>query len=453
MPISATYPSPPASPKLKPVATVPTDKAIADLRERFFLDTGRCYSIKQDRKSFCSNRIALNGSDKDANTRANELLAQLMQKPGTAAQLEQILEDLATKVHCTYHGTFEYIEARIDTWLLCVSAYNKDEPYQLSQRRHLRRIIGQLPQKCTGFKASRGSDGPRNCFMDLGGEKRIQCEDSVMAILACTETPGSEDSLSNLFTKLKRNLLCRYHDKKLCRQEKWETRLDQFNEECRAAARRVNESAANESDTSPPKAIVPASPSKLNRESYLTSKFEIRATGDDLPPDTTWQEALDTLLKTPLNQSLKRKENETISGFIYAYTVEGNSDLIKIGYTTRSVALRHKEWEDDCLRKPISVYEGTVTTNAFRVEKLIHAELVREKVRVFCVACQKQHLEFFKIGKDKAMTVIRKWERWMRSNPYGLPAENRDTKRWLKWTEKQRLVDIEEFLEEIATEG
>lgn len=110
-------------------------------------------------------------------------------------------------------------------------------------------------------------------------------------------------------------------------------------------------------------------------------------------------------------------------GHIYAYEVEGSPGKVKIGYTTRSIEIRHREWIYDCNRKATLLYPtqpdqiGCVP-NARRVEALCHAELSKHRLRVYCHGCIKQHTEWFEVSAEEAINVIQKWTLWMKAKPY-----------------------------------
>jgi len=109
------------------------------------------------------------------------------------------------------------------------------------------------------------------------------------------------------------------------------------------------------------------------------------------------------------------------TGYIYAYEVEGSPGLVKIGYTSRSIEVRHKEWTDDCNRKttllyPVKPDESGCVPNARRIEALCHAELDDYRLRIYCHGCMKQHTEWFDVAAEKAIEAIRKWTSWTMVN-------------------------------------
>lgn len=110
-------------------------------------------------------------------------------------------------------------------------------------------------------------------------------------------------------------------------------------------------------------------------------------------------------------------------GYIYVYTVPGNTDFVKIGFTTKRVRNRMQEWSRGCNRDPILLYPPKdipeeLIPHAQRVEALIHAELRPHRVAFFCESCRVEHNEWFRIPAEHAITVVRKWSDWMKATPY-----------------------------------
>ncbi|CEJ88347.1 hypothetical protein VHEMI04692 [[Torrubiella] hemipterigena] len=457
------YPSPPPSPGPEdsqteerspildqdPTPTAANNEEIEALKTLLKIDTDRCQCPKATGDGFCNKRKAANGSAEEANANINRLLAQLVNKSCSAAELEQILEDLAKQIHCSSHSTYKFIESRIDAWVQDIFNGKDGMSHQLTKKRELRRIIGQIPDHCTGYTKTTAQNGdPKTCRQTLSGEKKLDCLDAIDCIILCTEWPSPTILLNGYLVKLAQNLLCHYHDKHISRQQtEWQKLLQTFGSRCELAMRQVLvQNGIQAGDKANPDTLL-TRPPPARRDVFKTSKFEIRGKGEGLAPGKTWQEGV----KDRVGKALKKSScgDETKSGYLYAYKVQGNDEFVKIGYTTRSTTVRHGEWEEACYRRPESVYEGALVPNALRLERLIHAELVNEKVRIYCEACQKQHLEWFEISNEKAIGVIRKWELWMRGNPY----ENIGTETRPNWTlkseEMRRLADVEDFLDDL----
>lgn len=121
-----------------------------------------------------------------------------------------------------------------------------------------------------------------------------------------------------------------------------------------------------------------------------------------------FQRSLYDILTSPLDAEERRAKD----GYLYAYEVEGSPGFIKIGYTSRSVDIRHAEWTDDCNRRATLLYpleddEVERVPNARRIEALCHAVLHAYRRRIDCSACRRQHIECFEVAVDKAIQTIR----------------------------------------------
>jgi hypothetical protein len=58
-----------------------------------------------------------------------------------------------------------------------------------------------------------------------------------------------------------------------------------------------------------------------------------------------------------------------------------------------------------------------VLPNARRVEVLCRAKLNYCKIRIYCNACLKPHIDWFENSTNKTIKVIEKWSKWMRTCP------------------------------------
>jgi hypothetical protein len=85
--------------------------------------------------------------------------------------------------------------------------------------------------------------------------------------------------------------------------------------------------------------------------------------------------------------------------------------------------------------------------HARRVEALCHAELDHRRIRIYCTACMKQHIEWFEVLAMEVTAVIQKWSRWMSTQPYELRGLRFDS-RTLKISERTSKFDL--FMRDIA---
>lgn len=132
----------------------------------------------------------------------------------------------------------------------------------------------------------------------------------------------------------------------------------------------------------------------------------------------TVSQALDQLM----HKALSKKELDT--GFIYIYWCPPNFGQIKIGYTVATTPEKRKHgWAVKC-RHPVADVSPDPdllkpVRHAYRVERLIHAEL--KEVRLWepcCRGCSGSHKEWFRETVRHAERVFEKWAAWMEEMPY-----------------------------------
>ena len=118
------------------------------------------------------------------------------------------------------------------------------------------------------------------------------------------------------------------------------------------------------------------------------------------------------------------KPTDTKVGYIYIYSVNSNFGLVKIGWTTDTPNERLRGWEYQCKRKLYRAYpeaskEMIKIPHAWRVEKLVHAEL-REynKWEIGCGCKTKTHKEWFETSLPHAMKLVEFWSAWVQTYPY-----------------------------------
>lgn len=128
------------------------------------------------------------------------------------------------------------------------------------------------------------------------------------------------------------------------------------------------------------------------------------------------------LLQTDLETS-----KDTGQGYVYALSMEQYPGYIKIGRTGKSIDQRRKAVER-CVGSALRVFNQNdfyPVPNYQRVENLIHEELRYER-RKFACPCRKKatgiedpmHDEWFAISEARAVEVVDRWRKWMRSGPY-----------------------------------
>ena len=118
---------------------------------------------------------------------------------------------------------------------------------------------------------------------------------------------------------------------------------------------------------------------------------------------------------------------EIPEGYIYAFKVEDpqGRGYVKIGVTgnIKRRMKNHKTCYGECERiYPPEGEKFVPVDHAYRVESLIHAELVKHAMLLErCPRCRQRHNghgEWFDVEEWHAIAVIRKWSEWMNSSPY-----------------------------------
>ncbi|KAL8832552.1 MAG: hypothetical protein Q9170_004843 [Blastenia crenularia] len=164
----------------------------------------------------------------------------------------------------------------------------------------------------------------------------------------------------------------------------------------------------------------------LTKTTILTNKFDTSRVciRTFIPYDPLAQAQICTerFVTGAITQNLTPKEQKT--GLIYIYWFPGNFGHIKIGVTTRAVAVRLREWETKCKHKthldfPLNEADQELIPHVFRVEKIVQAQLRNsQKKEMRCNGCGKCHKEWFERSKDEAIAAVRYWSTWIRKNPY-----------------------------------
>ena len=56
--------------------------------------------------------------------------------------------------------------------------------------------------------------------------------------------------------------------------------------------------------------------------------------------------------------------------------------------------------------------------HAYRVERLVHADLAKQRRKDECNTCRTNHSEWFEVARDLAVQVVARWAAWLASQPY-----------------------------------
>ncbi|OAQ99782.1 hypothetical protein LLEC1_07709 [Akanthomyces lecanii] len=379
----------------------------------------KCGAIRKDDET-CENKISAKKAD-----RMNDLLKLLWVPDNTSLEVETHLDSLAKLAHCHYHDHPPAREARVTKWLVVLPG----APRLPSLQKSLRNILVSTPIKCTSVR----KDG-KACGKAVGREKRFYCDKTIAKMINMAMDPTDEDDPLLLLVKvLQHYMLCHLH----CvppykQQDEWTRRINKFRAACQNEmnmrsrenessnnAKEKEESLKNNADESK-LATPPPTPSSLRAVNdpasywdtgYETSRFDILGKRDMVDESKSTFDEIRDITRAPLNTDTKKSENEVNDGFVYLYKVPGNEHL-----------------------------------------RLVHAELMEHRVRLYCERCGKQHVEWFEVPAEDAVRVVEKWSRWMRTTPY-VKRETRKGVTWyLKEAEAKRLSDVAKFLQELQSD-
>ncbi|KAH8707788.1 hypothetical protein HC256_009958 [Beauveria bassiana] len=419
-------------------------------KEALGISNGKCGAIRKSDRETCSNPMPAE------KTQEMDDIFKLLCKPcNSSLQLETHLDSLAQLAHCQYHDHPPFREARISDWLKVLPG----GPRPPSLQRRLRLILGPAPVKCTSVT----KDG-NHCRNNIAQARKSDAQKTVRKMIEMAMGSIEQDSSITLLAEVWQHYtLCHAHLKYSFKtQDDWVKRLEEFCMACQSEMNsRIEEEKlkAKEATTANDKAdeIILASPpptprSRLVHKSprtfwdgvYETSQFKILGKYEVINKSLF---TADMVAREQLNTEDDKSKNEIKDGFVYLYQVSGNDNLVKIGFTTGQVAQRLESWKKDCHREPAQLYPAPdavckAVPHAHRVERLVHAELMEHRVRVYCEPCEKQHVEWFKVSVKHAVAVIEKWSLWIQRRPY----EKRETRQSVKWSlkaeEAKRLADI-----------
>ncbi|PWI65241.1 hypothetical protein PCL_07291 [Purpureocillium lilacinum] len=460
------YPSPPTSPRQTgphiPDVPAPPQQTFAHnaeeirhnvskLKSRLHLDGGMCRGLTKKGEP-CKNR-----SPPAAKSRIVSRLESILHLTQSTPKLRPALDKLATLVHCRLHDSGAPEQARVDAWIREFPVGESDIDPTVSIAIQIRNILPRVSTQCTA----------PSCPERIGGQRVQNCEATIAEIVR-PEVYHNDTQLGFFLKVLESNMFCREHvDKEdLTKTEQWKSEIDEAWRKklakptgsalsrdvattCRPASIQISgRSMTITRDRSVPKdealSITRDSFSKHWPALYDTSPLEI------IEDDTTNRRPPHARVKRLITTCLNSNDPSD-SGYVYAYTVQGNPQYVKIGCTTDTVEQRLREWEFDCNRASTVLYPMPSSTvarvsNVRRVEALCHAELSHRRIRIDCKGCLKPHLEWFEVSAADAIAVIQKWSKWMATEPYQFSVE-----KWeLKPVEQKRIREIGCFMKEIS---
>ena len=134
------------------------------------------------------------------------------------------------------------------------------------------------------------------------------------------------------------------------------------------------------------------------------------------PHDSAGRTVNEHVLQTA--RELPQVDNE---GYLYVCWNEATFGVWKIGFTTREVSCRLKEWEEQCKHVATEQYRSPCKVRyPEKVEQLVHADLMHYRVyELICRTCSTSHVEWFR-GVDLPFIIerIEAWSEWIREEPY-----------------------------------
>jgi hypothetical protein len=463
-------------------------RTLAALKRELHIDGGQCGA--QTLKNTKCKRSIIN----DNKNLIDEHLASLTGLTRASPDFESAVLKLVMLVHCHQHGAGRPKDCRLETLRLAFPSGKADgSAFEVSIERLIRKALEPFSAKCITH------DNEESCKGRTGGWKVQNCERTLQELVK-QEIYSDGAKLEFLLKVLEWNRTCEIHQSSskftwFAAWKKsimavlplpmplgdWALTLNAPNkpQTCpRAQAgllitttlsmtekRDVLTAQTLPSPRAPlgPNISPDADPALYWPKAYDSSPFEILAHADHNANPTRSHKLIRAEIDRPLDARDFR------SGYVYAYEVEGNSGYVKIGYTTRPVTERRDEWSFDCNRKTTLLYPSLAQAAAAiptakevatapdvlvphprRVEALCHAELDHQRIRIYCNACLKQHIEWFKVSAMEATATIQKWSRWVTTEPYALRELRADSKWTLKVDEIRRTSRLDQFMQEIA---
>lgn len=460
-------------------------RTLAALKEDLKIKGWRC-GAETKSKTKCRNFV-----NEDTRNLIDAQLASMTELTCAAPDFESALLTLVKLLHCYQHNAGKSKEGRLEEWRLAFPSGNADgSPYEVPIERRIRKALEPFSTECIAH------DYGALCEEKIGGWKVQNCERTLQELIK-QETYSDGDKLEFMLKVLEWNKTCKVHQssKRFNMVVGWKKSMMAVLP-APMGNQAITDNALNKPQTSERAQAGPliATTSSITEEKdVLTMKIlsSQRSLTDHVSPDADpalyWPKTYDS---SPFNilppadgdaspKRLHKLVRDEASrqldpmdfkhGCVYVYQVEGNPDYVKIGYTTRPVSVRHDEWSFDCnrLTKPLypsppQAAAATLTAkeaaaapvvlvpHARRVEALCHAELDHRRIRIYCTACLKQHIEWFEVSATEAIAVVQKWSTWMTTQPYEL-RELRVRSKWtLKADEISRMSKFDQFMQEIA---
>lgn len=389
------------------------------------------------------------------------------------------LQQLAQNAHCPSHQHNRYIEASVKRW----SPLFPGTP-PISEQ--LRQAVSQESRHCFYLRKQDDAHEKEKKCENRGGRKVQHYAKTIphiveAALAFATGCEAEREELDYLLQVLAYNALCEEHQ-----FHKEDLRI-RWEKEIFAVLKAIERPLTPLTDTVGP-GLIPElnkTTSRLGASPTPTERFDFHSPqrkedNSKRDPSKHWPSEFDEngykligktnaaapvpshaqvglKLQKELNEALK----ETEEGFVYIYKIKGHDDLVKIGFTQRTVADRHEDWQFSCNRKVICIYpeaqDDKKVKYARRIEALCHAQLAHCKTEVYCDACMSRHIEWFKIDDKEAIAIVKSWSKWAQSEPYEKkPNQNKKSEKdrdfvWpLRAEQRTQLDDLPSFMQRLS---
>jgi hypothetical protein len=450
-------------------------RTLAELKSDLHIDGRQCGALTR-RDTRCKHSV------KDNEALIDAQLASMTGLTRASPDFESAMLELFMLVHCSQHDAGRSKECRLEAWSLTFPPGSADGSL-FEVERHVRKALEPFSVDCIAH------DNGWACKERIGGWKVQNCKKTLQELIK-QEIYSDDAKLEFLLKVLEWNAHCNSHQSstRFTRVAAWKESIMAVRPLPMPVSNRgLTSNVANDPESSPRAQTDSLSAQTLSITEKSAFPIMQVLPSPDSDPALYWPKAFDSspfhILAQANHNSIPTSSHELIrdvirkpldaddlpGGCVYAYEVDGNKGYIKIGFTTRSVTKRHEEWSFHCNRQTKPLYpplaQGGATIliekeaaatpavrvpHARRVEALCHAELDHRRIRIYCTACMKQHIEWFDVSAMEATTVIQKWSRWMSTQPYELRGLRFNSKRTLKISELERTSTFDLFMRDIA---
>ncbi|OAA38321.1 DNA-binding protein [Metarhizium rileyi] len=404
----------------------------------------------------------------------------------SSPELRNKLQHLAELVQCHCHGKAYAINLRVAKWLVVFRTAERDDDPAIYLKREIKKALGldSMPRpkseaftRCIGEiitqkDCSLRSIEQEQCPMEVGGQKVHNSIRTIDRIIDVAQS-GDDREIEYLVQVLERNRQCQDHNESTLKHtHAWYSDILKIQGRYRASMRKLADTSTAKVSRRPQgcSCVENDQGALCAHEANNSQKYGDPASNDAQPtwlnvdPAKYWPTAYDVSpfdiveRKPKTRQSLEQeliktagsvwevKAGDLTDGYVYLYQVPGNEKYVKIGYTTRDVVSRQKEWQFSCNREADFLYPKLLAVrkvrHARRVEALCHKELDSVRICIYCRACLQEHVEWFEITPVDALEVIQKWSKWMATDPYEGRVLRSVTKWVLRDDQEKRILDL-----------